>query len=174
MKFNLEESLKILERTPFVLQSLLENLPDDWILNNEGVDTFSPFDVVGHLLHGEKTDWLTRIEIILSSSSDKKFQTYDRFAQYEESKGKSLQQLLDEFKTGRLENVQKLKRKNISEADLIKTGIHPKFGDVTLQQLLSTWTIHDLAHIAQICRVMSKQYTDEVGPWKEYMNILNR
>lgn len=174
MKFNLEESLKLLERTPSILETLLADLSEEWILSNEGVDTFSPFDVVGHLVHGEKTDWLTRAEIILSSSENKNFQPYDRFAQYEESKDKTIYELLSEFKVLRIKNVASIRAKKLTEEDLNKTGIHPKFGEVTLKQLISTWTIHDLAHIAQICRVMANQYTDEVGPWKEYLNILKR
>lgn len=174
MDFDLNKSIEILERTPSVIETLLKDISDDWAFNNEGEDTFSPFDVVGHLIHGEKTDWVTRMLIILSDSHDKAFQPYDRFAQFEESKGKSMDQLLAEFKTLRQQNLAILKAKNVSAEDLAKTGIHPKFGAVTLQQLLATWTIHDLSHIAQITRVMCKQYKSAVGPWVDYLPILTR
>ncbi len=170
--YKLTESMEILSRTPLVLESLLQELPESWAMNNEGKDTFSPFDVVGHLLHGEKTDWMPRMEIILSDKTDKTFEPYDRFAQFRESEGKTLNQLLEEFKKLRTYNIEILKSKNLQDKDLLKTGIHPSFGSVTLQQLLSTWTVHDLSHIAQITRVMCKQYKEEVGPWIAYLKIL--
>ncbi len=172
--YNLTESIGILTRTPFVLESLLHDMPIAWTFNNEGKDTFSPFDVVGHLIHGEKADWIPRMEIILSDKPDKTFEPYDRFAQFRESEGKTMNQLLAEFKTLRQNNLGKLKSKNLQDADLLKTGIHPSFGPVTLQQLLATWTVHDLSHIAQITRVMCKQYKEEVGPWINYLPILTR
>ena len=172
MKFNLEKSNAILERTPVVLEALLKDLPDDWINNNEGPDTFSPFDVAGHYLHGEKTDWMARIEIILSDNPNKNFETYDRFAQFEESKEKNLEQILNEFKIVRKENLEKLRSFKIDKEKLNRTGVHPKFGEVTLRQLLSTWVIHDLTHLAQISRVMAKQYKEEMGPWLEYFRLL--
>lgn len=172
--YKLTESIGILSRTPLVLESLLQDIPATWAMNNEGKDTFSPFDVVGHLLHGEKTDWVPRMEIILSDMPDKTFESYDRFAQFRESEGKTLNQLLAEFRTLRADNLVILKSKNLKEKDLLKTGIHPSFGLVTLKQLLSTWTVHDLSHIAQITRVMCKQYKEEVGPWINYLPILTR
>lgn len=172
--YQLSDSIGILSRTPLVLESLLHDLPATWATNNEGKDTFSPFDVVGHLLHGEKTDWVPRMEIILSDKPDKTFEPYDRFAQFRESEGKTLNQLLAEFTTLRADNLEILKSKNLQEKDLLKTGNHPSFGPVTLQQLLSTWTVHDLSHIAQITRVMCKQYKEEVGPWINYLPILTR
>ncbi len=172
--YNLTESIVILSRTPFVLENLLQHLPIAWAMNNEGEDTFSPFDVVGHLIHGEKTDWVARMEIILSDKPDKIFERYDRFAQFKDSEGKTLNQLLAEFKTLREKNLEILKSKNLQEDDLLKTGMHPSFGAVTLKQLLSTWTVHDLSHIAQITRVMCKQYKEEVGPWINYLPILTR
>jgi DinB superfamily len=172
--YQLTESIGILSRTPLVLESLLQDMPIVWAFNNEGKDTFSPYDVVGHLIHGEKTDWMTRMEIILSDRLDKTFESYDRFAQFKDSKGKTLNQLLIDFKTLRQHNLAMLKSKNLQEKDLLKTGIHPSFGVVTLQQLLATWTVHDLSHIAQITRVMCKQYKEEVGPWKNYLPILTR
>lgn len=172
--YQLNESIEILSRTPRVLESLLHDMPSSWVMNNEGDNTFSPFDVVGHLLHGEKADWVPRMEIILSDKVDKSFERYDRFAQFRESEGKTLNQLLSEFKTLRTNNIEILKSKNLQENDLLKTGMHPTFGSVTLQQLLSTWTVHDLSHIAQITRVMCKQYKEEVGPWINYLPILTR
>jgi hypothetical protein len=174
MTFNLDKSIEILDRTPPTLQVLLNDLSDEWTMSNEGPDTFSPYDVLGHLIHGEKTDWVPRMEIILSDKADKSFTPYDRFAQFEESKGKSMNQLLEEFKEIREQNLVLIKSKNLKENDFSKTGIHPKFGTVTLSQLIATWTIHDLSHIAQITRVMCKQYKEEVGPWIEYMGILTR
>lgn len=173
MKFDLNKSYEILERTPAVLKTLLSSLHDDWIMNNEGPETFSPFDVIGHLIHGEKTDWAARTKIILEFGLSKPFVPWDRFAQYEESKGKTLIQLLNEFENVRKENIAWLKSLNLSESDLDKKGMHPKLGEVTLRNLLSTWVVHDLTHLAQITRVMAKQYKDEMGPWPEFFRILN-
>lgn len=172
MKFDLEKATSILERTPFVLETLLNGLPEEFIMNNEGPDTFSPFDVAGHYLHGERTDWMARIEIILGDEPGKKFATFDRFAQFEESRGKTLQQILDEFKAARKENLSRLRSFEINEEKLGRKGIHPKFGEVTLRQLLATWVIHDLTHLAQISRVMAKQYKEEMGPWLEYFRLV--
>lgn len=173
MKFDLNRSIEVLERTPLVIEHLLKGISEEWIFNNEGGKTWSPYDIVGHLVHGEKTDWVTRMEIILLDH-DKKFAPFDRFAQFNESKGKSLETLIAEFKTLRKKNIMKLRLKKIESFDLHKKGIHPAFGNVTLQQLLSTWVVHDLNHIAQIARVMAKQYKTEVGPWMEYLPILTR
>lgn len=172
MHFNLNNTFEILERTPKVLHTMLSGLPDEWITSNEGPDTWSPFDVIGHLIYGEKTDWMPRLEIILSDKVDKTFEPFDRFAQFRESKGKKMTQLLEEFQVLRDENVQRLLAQNLTDDDLSRTGIHPTFGEVTLEQLLATWTVHDLNHIAQISRVMAKQYDVEVGPWKEFLGIL--
>lgn len=174
MNFNLNHCIEILSRTPAVLDSLLGGLSDEWIHSNEGEATWSPFDIVGHLIHGDKTDWIPRMEVILSDGPDKKFDPFDRFAQFEVSKGKNFRQLLDEFKALRKENIGILKSKNLVAQDLLKTGIHPEFGEVRLEQLLATWTAHDLSHLAQITRVMARQYTREVGPWKQYLPILSR
>jgi len=174
MTFDLKKSIDILERTPFTLGYLLNDISEEWALSNEGDDTFSPFDVLGHLIHGEKTDWIPRLKIILSNKADKTFRPYDRFAQYEESKGKTMNQLLEEFKQLRQQNLFLLRSENLKEEDFSKTGIHPKLGTVTLSQLIATWTVHDLSHIAQIARVMCKQYKNEVGPWIEFMGILTR
>lgn len=172
MKFSLEKSIPILERTPEVLKQLLLDLDDEWVTRNEGPDTWSPYDVVGHLIHGEKTDWIPRTKIILEHGEKKPFTPFDRFAQFEESMGKSLGQLLDVFATLRATNVKALKSLRISDEDLAKTGVHPELGKVTLANLLSTWVVHDLGHIAQVSRVMSRQYTSEVGPWINYLGIL--
>lgn len=173
MNFHLTKAIEILERTPQVLTSLLNGLSSDWIQNNEGGETWSPFDVVGHLIYGEQTDWMIRAEIILSDKSVKNFAPFDRFAQFEKSRGKSISQLLDEFQNLRKQNLIVLKSKDLKSDDLKKIGIHPAFGEVTLQQLLAAWVAHDLGHIAQISRVMAKQYKEEVGPWREYIPILD-
>lgn len=172
MNFSLPNSLEILERTPEVLSHLLRGLSDEWTTANEGENTWSAYDVVGHLIHGEQTDWLVRAELILSDRVDKRFEPFDRFAQFEASRGKSLNQLLDEFKTVRAANVAKLRGLALSDQDLTKTGLHPTFGEVTLKQLLATWVVHDLDHLAQIARVMARQYKDQVGPWVEFLKIV--
>lgn len=172
MTFDLQKSLDVLERTPAVLNSLLCNLSDDWILANEGADTWNAFDVVGHLIHGEKTDWIPRMEKILSDQEDKTFEPFDRFAQFEASKGKRLEELLDEFSALRRRNLEVVRTKNLTQKDFSKTGIHPVFGAVTLSQLLATWVVHDLNHLSQISRVMAKHYKYEVGPWIEFLGIL--
>lgn len=171
MKFDLDKSILILERTPAVLEQLLNGLPGDWVMHNEGGDTWSAYDVVGHLIHGERTDWMARTKMILDGKH-KTFPVFDRTAMFEESKGKSLNDLLKEFKSARAENLKALRSLNLAEKDFDKTGVHPKFGEVTLRQLLSTWTTHDLTHLAQIARVMAKQYREEIGPWLEYMRLV--
>ena len=173
MNFTLEKSFEILERTPTVLRTLLSGLSDDWIMNNEGPETFSPYDVMGHLIHGEKTDWRERTVIILEYGTEKTFVPFDRFAQFEASKGKSLTNLIDDFEKLRLDSLTWLKSLNLLEEDFNKKGTHPALGQVTLRQLLSTWVIHDLTHIAQITRVMAKQYKSEIGPWIEYFRIMS-
>ncbi|MEP7164966.1 MAG: DinB family protein [Ferruginibacter sp.] len=173
MKYNLKQALEIMERTPGVLSALLYGLSDDWIMNNEGPETFSPYDVVGHMVHGETTDWTERIKRILEHSNTKAFDIYERFAMYEESKGKSMQQLLQEFEHLRKKNISWFKSLQLTDADFDKRGLHPKLGDVTLRNLLSTWVIHDLTHIAQITRVMAKQYKEEMGPWVQFFRIMN-
>lgn len=173
MQYSLERSYEILDRTPAVLHSLLAGLSDEWIMPNEGPETFSPYDVVGHLIHGEKTDWAPRVKMILEFGTAKTFDRYDRFAQNTESKGKSLQQLLDEFTVLRKENVTWFKSLNLTDNDLHKQGMHPVLGIVTLRNLLATWVVHDLTHLAQITRVMAKQYKEEMGPWPQFFRILD-
>jgi uncharacterized damage-inducible protein DinB len=172
MKYSIDKSIEILERTPAVLTGLLSGIDDDWTMNNEGPETFSPYDVLGHLIHGEKTDWTERAKLVLEFGNSKPFVPWNRFAQFEESKGKTLQQLLEEFTRVRKDNLQWFKSLGLSEADLDKTGIHPVLGEVTLRNLLATWVVHDLTHIAQVTRVMAKQYKDEIGPWTEFFRIL--
>jgi hypothetical protein len=173
MKFETNKSIQILEKTPSVLQALLENIDEDWVMNNEGPETFSPYDVVGHLIHGEKTDWVPRAKIILDHGLSKPFEPYDRFAQYEESKGKTIAQLLEEFELLRKQNIQWLQSLNLTNEDFEKKGTHPSLGEVSLKNLLSTWVVHDLTHIAQITRVMAKQYKEEMGPWPQFFRILS-
>lgn len=172
MNYTKEQAIEILERTPAVLSTLLSGISDDWVMNNEGAETFSPYDVVGHLIHGEKTDWLVRAKLILEHGTAKPFEPYDRFAQYEESKGKSLQQLLDEFDEIRKRNIAWFQSCQVTEEDLERKGMHPVLGEVSLRNLLSTWVVHDLTHIAQVTRVMAKQYKGEMGPWPEFFRIL--
>jgi len=174
MPFNLQESIDILSRTPAVLESLLQGLPDSWLRNNEGENTWSPYDIVGHLIHGEKTDWLVRTKIILGESLDKTFEPYDRFAQEREDQTRSIEVLLKEFQKRRSDNLNELKSMQISDSDLDKKGIHPELGEVNLRHLLAAWVVHDLGHIAQISRVMAKQYGAEVGPWPAYLGILKQ
>jgi len=168
--FSLEAGLEVLERTPGALRALLEGLSPVWTSATEGPDTWSPYDVVGHLIHGERTDWMARVGIILKDGGT--FHTFDRFAQFRESEGKSLSRLLDEFAAARQENLRKLRELHLTEADLDRTGIHPKFGTVTLRQLLSTWVAHDMDHVMQISRVMGKQLKEDVGPWAEYLRVV--
>lgn len=173
MKYSLERSYEILDRTPDVLRSLLLGLSDDWIIPNEGPETFSPYDVVGHLIHGEKTDWTARAKMILESGNTKTFERWNRTAMYEDSKGKTMQQLLDEFAELRKQNMTWFRSLQLTEADLERKGMHPVLGEVTLRNLLATWVVHDLTHLAQITRVMAKQYKEEMGPWPEFFRILN-
>jgi hypothetical protein len=173
MKFESEKAYPVLDRTPAVLSALLPGLDDQWITNNEGPETFSPFDVVGHLIHGEKTDWPNRIKMVLEKGTSSPFVPYDRFAMYKESEGKTLNQLLKEFEDLRIKNMQWLRSLNLSEQDLAKRGKHPNLGEVTLSQLIAAWVVHDLTHVAQISRVMAKQYKESIGPWVEFFRVLN-
>ncbi len=173
MTYNLKQALEVLERTPNTINALLLGLSNEWIYNNEGDNTWSAFDVVGHLIHGEKTDWIVRTKIILSDSDSKIFKSFDRFAQFENSKGKTLQELLKEFSKLRAENLKTFKDLQITASQLEMKATHPELGEVRLKELLACWVAHDLAHIAQITRIMAKQYKDEVGPWKAFIPILN-
>ena len=159
---------------PDVLSALLRDVSEDWAMHNEGPDTFSPYDVVGHLVHGERTDWMTRLEIILQKGESRPFDPYDRFAQFTESRGKTLNTLLDEFRSLREANLVRLEAKQLRHDDFSRRGMHPSLGSVTLENLLSAWAVHDLGHIAQITRVMAKQYKEAVGPWIQYHPVLTR
>lgn len=172
--FELATGMEILRRTPATLRVWLAGLPDDWVQLNEGPDTWSPYDILGHLIHGERTDWIPRATHILSGRGDAPFPPFDRFAQFHESRGKSLDVLLDEFEELRLRNLRELESFGLGEDELRLPGTHPEFGSVTLGQLLATWVTHDLAHIAQIARVMAKQHRTAVGPWRKYLSILDR
>ena len=174
MLFNLIHATEILSRTPIVLNSLLSGLSTEWIIGNEGDETWSPFDVLGHLIHGERTDWIPRIKIILQSGEAETFETFDRFAQFEESKGKSLEELLRTFAELRSHNLAALAKLNITAEDLAKRGTHPQLGTVRLEQLIATWVAHDLSHLTQITRTMAKQYREAVGPWEAYLSVLKR
>jgi hypothetical protein len=173
MTFNIHQAIEILERTPLTIETLLKGISKDWVMNNEGEQTWSPYEVVGHLIHGEKTDWIPRVKIILSEAEPKTFTPFNRFAHMTEEQ-KPMQALLEEFKTRREDNLEELKSLPINDSTLLEKGMHPEFGEVTLRALLSTWVVHDLSHIAQISRVMAKQYDDEVGAWKAYLSILNK
>jgi hypothetical protein len=167
------EAAAVLERTPAALDALLRGLPDGWIRAHEGGETWSPFDVIGHLIHGEQTDWLARVRIILEHGEARPFDKFDRLAQFEASKGRTLETMLDEFAALRRANLDALRGLQLGPADLAKTGTHPAFGRVTLGQLLATWVAHDLDHVVQISRVLARQYSDEVGPWRAYLRIIS-
>jgi hypothetical protein len=171
MQFDIEKALPVLERTPQVIEALLYGLPDEWVYSNEGNDTWSPFEIVAHLIHGEKTDWIPRTKIILGEGS-KEFEPFDMEGHVKESKGKTMSQLLDEFKVLRKDNLLQLKEMGISNEALDETGIHPVLGKVTLRELLAAWVVHDLTHIHQLSRVMAKQYDEAVGKWKQFMGVL--
>jgi hypothetical protein len=174
MDFELAKALEILERTPAMLERLLDGLSDDWVLRNEGPDSWSPYDVIGHLIEGEESNWMPRAQMILEHGETQAFKPFDRIAQFEKSKGKSLHEMLGEFAQLRRACLAELRRLNLTPADLEKRGTHPAFGAVTLGELLATWAVHDLSHIAQIARVMCRQCSEAVGPWKEYLPILRR
>lgn len=172
MDFDLQAAVPVLSRTPDVLNGLLRNLPDAWISGTEGPDTWSPFDVVGHLIQGERADWIPRVRHLLAHGENVPFPAFDRFAQFEASRGKTLAELLDTFRALRADSLRQLAELNLRSADLSRAGKHPAFGRVTLAQLLATWVAHDLDHIVQIARVMGRQYTTAVGPWRQYLRII--
>jgi hypothetical protein len=155
-----------------VLQAMLADLPDAWVKGNEGPDTWSPYDIVGHLIHGERTDWIPRTEILLAHGQAQPFTPFDRFAQFEASRGKTLHELLELFADLRAGNLMRLESLRLTPDDLERRGQHPELGPVTLLELLATWVAHDLSHIGQVARVMGRQYTDAVGPWRAYLPML--
>ena len=173
MGFDLQETITLLSRTPSTLNAFLRDLPQTWTVKNEGAKTWSPFDIVGHLIHGERTDWMPRARMIIEKGETRAFDPFDRLAQERESQGKSLAELLDEFSRLRSENLNALRAMNLQPADLDRRGRHPALGVVTLSQLLATWAVHDLTHLHQLSRVMAYQYRVIVGPWSAYLGVLH-
>jgi len=171
-EFNLTDAIALLSRTPATLDVLLRRLPDVWVRPNEGGDTWSAFDIVGHLIVGERTDWMPRARIILERGESQPFTRFDRFAQFEEFRDASLDQLLDEFARLRSENLVALEGLNLQPDDFLRRGMHPGLGVVTLSQLLATWAAHDLTHLHQLSRVMAHQYREAVGPWTAYLGVM--
>jgi DinB superfamily len=172
MKFQVAQAVEILSKTPLVLSSLLNNVSNEWIENTEDSEDWSAFDVIGHYIHGEETDWIPRAEIILKQGENITFEPFDRFAQFETSKGKTLAQLLESFARLRKKNLEILNSWNLTDEQLSLKAIHPELGEVNLAQLISTWVVHDLTHIRQISTILAKKYADNVGVWKEYLSIL--
>ena len=172
MEFHLDDALPVLRRTPAVLRGLTEGLPGPWIEATEGPGTWSPYDVVGHLIHGDRTDWMPRVEHLLTHGDAVPFPPFDREGMFAASRGLSLRELLDTFDEVRAESLNRLAVLRLTDADLSRRGRHPEFGVVTLGQHLSTWVAHDLGHLSQIVRVMARQYSSAVGPWRAYLSIL--
>ena len=168
----LEECLAVLSRTPATLDAMLRGLSEQWTAATEGPGTWSPYVVIGHLIHGEKTDWVPRVMIILEHGPDRPFEPFDREAQFRDGQGKPISGLLDEFSGRRRDNLAQLRSLDLQPAQLEWVGTHPGLGRVTLRQLVATWTAHDLAHILQVSRVMAKRYKQEVGPWAEYLSVM--
>jgi len=171
MEYDLATGVAVLERTPGTLGRWLSGMPEQWTHQSEGPDTFSPFDVVGHLVHGESTDWLPRVKVILTHGTAQPFEPFDRFAMYEASRGRSLDDLLARFAELRVANLAELRALDLTPEQLALTGMHPRLGRVTMSELLSAWVVHDLDHIYQIARVMAHQYRDAAGPWS-FMRVL--
>jgi hypothetical protein len=170
---NLQDTLSLLARTPAALDALLRDLPDAWVLGHEGDGTWNALEIVGHLIHGERTDWMTRTRMVLRHGDTQTFAPFDRWGHTQESRGKSLPQLLDEFARLRSANLDELRSLNLQPEDLERQGRHPAFGVVTLSQLLATWAAHDLTHLHQISRVMAHQCREAVGPWSQYLGVLH-
>jgi hypothetical protein len=173
MAHDLQQTTSLLTRTPPALDAMLRDLPETWTLRNEGENTWSVFDIVGHLIHAERTDWMPRVRMVLQSGDRQPFEPLDRWGQMRESRGKSLEQLLDEFAGLRSENLGELRGLNLGPGELERCGRHPALGVVSLSELLATWAIHDLTHLHQISRVMAHQYRDAVGPWSAYLGVLH-
>lgn len=174
MDFDIAQGIAVLERTPSTLRAMLAGLGPEWLEATEGPETWSPYIIVGHLIHAERTDWIPRAQLILAQGTNRRFTPFDRFAQFRESEGRPMAELLDEFARLRSETLATLKGWRLTDARLALEGEHPEFGAVTLRQLLSTWVAHDLGHIAQVARVMAKQYRGAVGPWRAYLPIMDR
>jgi hypothetical protein len=167
-----DECLAILTRTPTVMNALLRNLPDAWTTATEGAGTWSPYDVIGHLIHGEQSDWMVRIRIVLEEGPDRVFDPFDREAQFRDSAGKSLVDLLDQFAALRADNIDRLRALNLTEGQLAAVGTHPVLGTVAAREILATWTAHDLAHLVQVNRVMAKRYRQDVGPFATFLSVM--
>jgi hypothetical protein len=174
MEFDLASGIAVLERTPLTFRAMLGGLPSVWTDATEGPETWSPYVIVGHLIHAERTDWIPRARVILAQGADRRFPPFDRFGQFRESEGKSLAELLDEFARLRAASLATLAGWRLTDAQLALEGEHPEFGAVSLRQLLATWVGHDLGHVAQTARVMAKQYREAVGPWRAYLPIMDR
>ena len=174
MHFDLASGRLVLARTPAVLRALLSGLPSEWTAADEGPDTFSPFDIVGHLIDGEETDWIPRVRIILAQAADPTFPAFDRFRHRALNRGRTLEELLDRFAALRTSSLATLAGLALTPEQLTLRGAHPALGTVTLAQLLATWVVHDLSHVAQATRVMAKQYQTAVGPWRAYLPALQR
>lgn len=172
MNFDLDASIAVLERTPSAFAAMLAGLGDEWTRSTEGPETFSAFDVMGHLIDGEETDWIPRARIILAQGPDTRFEPFDRFRHRARNAGRTLASLLDEFTRLRAANLAQLRSWKLTDRQLGLLGEHPSLGPVTLRQLLAAWVVHDLGHVAQVARVMAKQYTGEVGPWVQFMPVL--
>ena len=172
MEHNLDHTIALLSRTPAALNALLRDLPEMWTLRNEGENTWSAFDVVGHLIHGERADWMPRARMVLQFGETQAFEPFDRWAQARETQGQSLAQLLDEFARLRSENLGELRTLNLRQQDFNLRGRHPALGVVTLSELLATWAAHDLTHLHQISRIMAHQYREAVGPWTAYLGVM--
>jgi len=172
MPLILDDTISLLARTPITLNTLLRDQPEIWTHRNEGDNTWSAYDVIGHLAHGERADWIPRVKCILQHGDTQAFEPFDRFAQTRESEGKSLAQLLDEFSQLRAENLATLRAMNLQPSDLDRNGLHPSLGRVTLSQLLATWAAHDMTHLHQVSRILAHQYRETVGPWSQYLGVL--
>jgi hypothetical protein len=172
MKFDLQKAVEVLRQTPYTLSRMLEGLSDDWTASSGDPEDWGPYDIIGHLIHGEETDWIPRAEIILAKGENRTFVPFDRVAQFGRSKGKSLNDLLTEFAHLRSVNLETLVRWQLTPEQFALKGIHPELGEVTLAQLLATWVVHDLNHVSQVARKMAVKYADNVGPWKAYLSIL--
>ncbi|HEY3988860.1 MAG TPA: DinB family protein [Acidobacteriaceae bacterium] len=172
MEHQLEDTVALLARTPATLNTLLRDLPESWTRGNEGENTWSPCEIVGHLVHAERTDWLPRVKMILDFGETRTFTPYDRTGFRDQAPGTSLSQLLDQFARLRSDNLHALHVLNLQSDDLNRRGCHPSFGVVTLGQLLATWSAHDLTHLHQISRVLACQYRDAVGPWSKFLGVL--
>lgn len=172
MKFDLDDAIHVLSATPGTLRAMLGGLSDGWVSSGNNSDSWQAFDVVGHLIHGEETDWIPRARVILEQGENRTFVPFDRFAQFENSKGKSLSDLLTEFEEAREKSLSELRSWNVTGQQLELKGMHPELGEVSLGQLLATWVVHDLNHIRQIATALAHQYDAKVGPWKEYLSIL--